>query len=137
MIWCDGACSGNPGKGGWAAIIRRGKQETVISGSDPDTTNNRMELMAAISAIEMLSSNESATIYSDSKYVVEGMNKWIAGWKKKGWVTSTKTRVLNKDLWERLSALANKHQAKFNWVKGHSNYEIDMADRFAKDQARS
>jgi ribonuclease HI len=112
-IFCDGACSGNPGKGGWAAMIRRGSKEMTVCGACPDTTNNRMELTAAISGIEMLVAGETATLYSDSQYVVNGITKWIRGWKKNNWVTSTNKRVLNQDLWERLDHLSTQHSIKF------------------------
>lgn len=136
QCYVDGACSGNPGKGGWAAILVRGKNETVITGHDPDTTNNRMELMAAISALEMLRKGEVAVINSDSKYVVEGLTKWLPGWKKRGWVTSTNTRVANRDLWIRLERLVEEHRVKFVWMRGHSTYLIDLADQYAKEQTR-
>ena len=135
-VWCDGACAGNPGKGGWAAMIRRGKNEIVISGSSLETTNNQMELTAVISALEMLNPTEVATVFSDSKYVVEGITNWLPGWKKNNWVTATKTRVKNKELWEKLDLLATKHRAKFKWVRGHSTDEIDLVDQYAKEQTR-
>ena len=135
-IFCDGACSGNPGKGGWAALIRRGKNEMVISGSAADTTNNQMELTAVISALEMLNPSETVTVFSDSKYVVDGITNWLPGWKKNNWITATKTRVKNKELWEKLDLLASKYHAKFNWVKGHSTDEIDLVDQYAKEKTR-
>jgi ribonuclease HI len=136
-IFCDGACSNNErgkGKGGWAAMIRRGSRELTVSGACPDTTNNRMELTAAISGIEMLVAGETATLYSDSQYVVNGITKWIRGWKKNNWVTSTNKRVLNQDLWERLDHLSTQHSIKFEWIRGHSTYEIDSVDAIAKQQ---
>lgn len=136
IIYCDGACSGNPGAGGWAAILLRGSVETVVTGKSPVTTNNQMELTAAISALEMLRKGETAVVYSDSKYVVDGITKWLTGWKKRGWVTSTGTRVLNQELWVKLEKLMVETQAKFNWIRGHSNYHIDMADKYAKEQTR-
>lgn len=96
-----------------------------------------MELMAAISSIEMLKDGERAILYSDSKYVVEGINKWVKGWVRRGWVTSSNSRVLNRDLWERLLSLTEKKQVKINWIRGHSNYEIDLADRMAKEQTKT
>ena len=135
-VWCDGACAGNPGKGGWATMIRRSKNEIVISGSSLETTNNQMELTAVISALEMLNPTEVATVFSDSKYVVEGITNWLPGWKKNNWVTATKTRVKNRELWEKLDMLASKFHAKFKWVRGHSNDEIDLVDQYAKEQAR-
>ncbi len=133
-IYCDGACSGNPGKGGWAAIIVRGNKELIISGNNPYTTNNQMELTAVISALEMLKKEEVATVYSDSKYVVNGITDWIKKWKEKKWVSSSGTRVANQDLWIKLDQLVSELHPKIIWMKGHSSYYIDMADKYAKDQ---
>ena len=138
-IWCDGSCSHNGlenSHGGWACLIRRGKQERIYSGEDADTTNNRMELTAAISALEMLDTGEDATVYSDSQYLVNGINKWVKTWQKNNWVTSDKKRVQNVDLWERLITLSNKRRFQFKWVKGHSTEEIDLVDKFAKERSK-
>lgn len=131
-IFCDGSCSGNPGPGGWACLIRRGKQERIYSGECDDTTNNRMELTAAISALEMLDVGESAIVYSDSQYLVNGVNKWVQTWQKNNWVTSDKKRVKNADLWEILIAQSKKRRVQFKWIRGHSTYEIDLVDQYAK-----
>lgn len=135
-IWADGACSGNPGPGGWACLIRRGKQEQLYNGSIPDTTNNRMELTAVIAALEMLHEKEDAIVYSDSQYVVNGITKWVKTWQKNNWVTSSKGRVQNVDLWEKLLDMSKKHQIQFKWIRGHSTEEIDLVDKFAKDGAK-
>lgn len=117
-------------------MIKRGKQDRLYEGEDPDTTNNRMELTAVISALEMLDDRETAIVYSDSQYVVNGITKWVKTWQKNNWITSTKGRVVNVDLWERLIVLSNKHQAKFKWIKGHSTEEIDLVDKCAKERCR-
>lgn len=135
-IWTDGACSGNPGPGGWAALIRRGGQDRLFEGGVPDTTNNRMELTAVISALEMLNDQEAAIVYSDSQYVVNGITQWIKTWQKNNWVTSTKGRVQNVDLWERLLALSKQHKIQFKWIKGHSTEEIDLVDQYAKEKCK-
>lgn len=132
-IFCDGACSGNPGKGGWAAMIRRGSKEITVCGSNPDSTNNRMELTAAISGIEMLTPGEAAILYSDSQYVVNGITKWIHGWKKNCWANKDGI-IKNRDLWEKLDYLTKKNNIQFKWMRGHSTTEIDRVDRIAKDQ---
>lgn len=133
QIWTDGACSKNPGQGGWAAMIRRGSNESTVSGSCPDTTNNRMELMAVIKGLEMLESKESATLYSDSQYVVNGITKWIAKWKRNQW-KSQSGAVKNRDLWERLDQLVHEHSIRFKWIRGHSTDEIHLVDSIAKSQ---
>jgi len=134
-IFCDGACSGNPGKGGWAAMIRRGSKEMTVCGSCPDTTNNRMELTAAIGGIDMLVDGETATLYSDSQYVVNGITKWIANWKRTSW-TNRDGAIKNRDLWEKLDQLASRHRIKFKWIRGHSTPEIDGVDAIAKLQTQ-
>lgn len=133
QIWTDGACSGNPGKGGWAAMVRRGSRELTVCGACPDTTNNRMELLAAISGIEMLVEGETATLFSDSQYVVNGITKWITNWKKSHW-TNRDGAIKNRDLWEKLDQLSNRHRIVFKWVRGHSTAEIDNVDAVAKRQ---
>ena len=119
-IYTDGACSGNPGKGGWAAVIIEDKNEKTISGSEPLTTNNRMELSAVINALKEVGSAE-LDIYTDSKYVKNGIESWIKNWKMNGWMTAAKQPVKNKDLWLELDILVSKKKIEWKWVKGHSN----------------
>jgi len=119
-IYTDGACSGNPGKGGWAAVIIEDKNEKTISGSEPLTTNNRMELSAVINALKEVGSAE-LDIYTDSKYVKNGIESWIKNWKMNGWMTAAKQPVKNKDLWLELDTLVSKKEIEWKWVKGHSN----------------
>ena len=125
-IYTDGACSGNPGPGGWGAILRYGQREKEISGGETETTNNRMELTAAIRALEMLKEPCGVTLYSDSRYLVDGMAKgWAKGWQAKGWVKADKKPALNPDLWERLLALCQTHAVSFRWVRGHASNEYN------------
>ena len=119
-IYTDGACSGNPGKGGWAAVIVEDKNEKTISGSEPLTTNNRMELSAVINALREVGSAE-IDIYTDSKYVKNGIESWIKNWKLNGWMTAAKQPVKNKDLWLELDILVSKKEIEWKWIKGHSN----------------
>ena len=119
-IYTDGACSGNPGKGGWAAVIIEDKSEKTISGSEQLTTNNRMELSAVINALREVGSAE-LDIYTDSKYVKNGIESWIKNWKMNGWMTAAKQPVKNKDLWLELDILVSKKEIEWKWVKGHSN----------------
>ena len=119
-IYTDGACSGNPGKGGWAAVIIEDKNEKTISGSEPLTTNNRMELSAVINALKEVGSAE-LDIYTDSKYVKNGIESWIKNWKMNGWMTAAKQPVKNKDLWLELDTLVSEKAIGWKWVKGHSN----------------
>lgn len=134
-IFTDGACSGNPGPGGWGAILRLGGRERELSGGDPATTNNRMELMAVISALEALQRPCRVKLYTDSKYVLEGATKWIHGWKKNGWRTADKKPVKNVELWQRLDQARNGHQVGWIWVKGHSGHvENERADQLARDE---
>ena len=119
-IYTDGACSGNPGKGGWAAIIIENEKEKVISGSEPLTTNNRMELSAVINALKEITLTE-ISIYTDSKYVKNGIESWIKNWKMNGWMTASKQPVKNKDLWLELDTLVSEKKIEWKWVKGHSN----------------
>lgn len=135
-IFTDGACKGNPGPGGWGALLRMGKHEKELSGGEPDTTNNRMELMAAIKGLEALTEPCAVTLWSDSKYVLDGMTKWVHGWKKRGWVNASKKPVRNADLWHELIEVAAKHRIDWRWVKGHSGHaENDRVDQLASDQA--
>ena len=132
-IYTDGACSGNPGPGGWAAILRYEKIEREISGGEENTTNNRMELTAVISALSVLKEPCEVDLYSDSKYVTEAINKgWAVGWKRNGWRKADKKPALNSDLWERLLALLEVHKVKFIWVKGHNEHpENERCDAMA------
>ncbi len=133
LIYTDGACSGNPGKGGYAAIIKYNETEKALSKGFRLTTNNRMELMAAIAGLEVLKEPCEAEVYSDSKYLVDAVTKgWVIGWKKRGWKKSDGKPALNVDLWERLLRLMNVHKVHFVWVKGHSgNPENERCDRMA------
>lgn len=132
-IFTDGACSGNPGPGGWGAILRAGGHEKELSGGDPATTNNRMEMTAAIRALEALKKPSTVTIHTDSRYLLDGMTKYIAGWKKKGWKTADKKPVKNVDLWHALEAAAAPHDVSWRWVKGHSDHvENERADALAR-----
>ena len=135
-IYTDGACSGNPGPGGWGAILRFKGVEKEMSGGDPETTNNRMEMMAAISALEALKRPCVIDIYTDSSYVRDGITKWIFGWQKRGWKTADKKPVKNVELWQRLLKALEPHQVEWHWVKGHSGHEEnDRVDRLASDEA--
>jgi ribonuclease HI len=132
-IFCDGACSGNPGPGGYGAILRAGTTVKELSGGSPDTTNNRMELTAAITALEALKRPCRVVLTTDSQYLVKGMTEWLAGWIKKGWINSKKEPVLNRDLWERLHALAAVHTVEWRWVKGHAGHpENERCDELAR-----
>lgn len=133
-IFTDGACSGNPGPGGWAAILRMAGRERELSGGDPATTNNRMELMGAIAGLEALKRPCRVKLHTDSKYVLDGATKWIHGWKKNGWRTADKKPVKNVELWQRLDAARNGHQVDWIWVKGHDGHpENERADQLARD----
>ena len=132
-IWTDGACSGNPGPGGWGAILRFNGTEKELSGAEAQTTNNRMELMAAIAALEALTRPCAVTLTTDSQYVKDGLTKWIHGWKRNGWKTADKKPVKNEDLWKRLDAAAAKHKVTWEWVKGHAGHpENERADALAR-----
>jgi ribonuclease HI len=134
-IFTDGACSGNPGPGGWGAILRVGNRERELSGGDPATTNNRMELMAAIMALEALKRPCKVRLLTDSNYVRDGVTKWIHGWKKNGWRTADKKPVKNVELWQRLDTARAPHQVDWIWVKGHSGHaENERADQLARDE---
>lgn len=132
----DGACKGNPGPGGWGVVIRSGSHEKELSGSEPNTTNNRMELMAAIRGLEALKRPCAVTLMTDSRYVMDGLTKWIAGWIRNGWRTASRDPVKNADLWQELLAAAKPHQIKWQWVKGHAGHpENERADKLASDAA--
>ncbi|MDC1321983.1 ribonuclease HI [Pseudomonadales bacterium] len=133
-IFTDGACRGNPGPGGWAALLRKGDTEKMISGAQETSTNNQMELMAAIQGLEQLKKPVRVTLTTDSQYVRQGITQWIAGWKRNGWMTSQKKPVKNKELWQRLDAAVAEHQVEWLWVKGHSGHrENEMVDQAAND----
>lgn len=132
IIFTDGACRGNPGPGGWGALLRYGATEKTLFGGEPDTTNNRMELMAAIMALEALTAPCQVVLTTDSRYVMDGITKWVVNWKKRGWKTASKQPVKNADLWRRLDAAREKHTIEWQWVKGHSGHpENDKADALA------
>ncbi len=132
-IFTDGACSGNPGPGGWGTILRMGEKERELSGGEPATTNNRMELMAAIAGLEALQRPCRVRLTTDSKYVLDGATKWIKGWKRNGWKTADKKPVKNVDLWQRLDAAHALHKVDWRWVKGHSGHaENERVDELAR-----
>lgn len=132
-IFTDGACSGNPGPGGWAAILRAGRHEKELWGGEPSTTNNRMELMAVIKALEALKKPSNVTLYTDSRYVMDGATLWMARWQMNGWRTADKKPVKNGDLWLALDAAARRHHLAWKWVAGHSGHpENDRADALAR-----
>ena len=135
-IFTDGACKGNPGPGGWGALLRMGAREKELSGSEPHTTNNRMEMTAVIRALDALTQPCTVTLHTDSKYVIDGITKWIHGWQKRGWVNASKKPVLNRDLWEELLQAVRPHTIRWEWVKGHSGHpENERVDRLASDAA--
>jgi ribonuclease HI len=134
IVFTDGACSGNPGPGGWGAILRFGELEKELKGGERNTTNNRMELMAAISALEALKKPAVVDLTTDSQYVRQGITSWIHNWKRNGWRTSDKKPVKNVDLWQRLDAALQQHEVRFHWVKGHAGHdENERADQLARD----
>jgi ribonuclease HI len=131
-LYTDGACSGNPGPGGWGALLLFGDHEKAISGGEPATTNNRMEMMAVIEGLKQLKHPCEVTVVTDSKYVLQGMTEWIKGWKAKGWKTADKKPVKNVDLWQALEAECARHHVTWKWVKGHSgNTYNDRVDALA------
>ena len=140
VIYSDGACSGNPGPGGWGAVMISGEHVRDICGGEPATTNNRMELMAAIQALEALKKPCKVELHTDSTYVMKGISEWIHGWKKRGWMTADKKPVKNDDLWRRLDLARSKHDVTWKWVKGHAGHELnERADALARkglEQAR-
>ena len=132
-IYTDGACSGNPGRGGWGVLLRWGEVEREIMGGEFDTTNNRMELMAAIKGLEALKKPETVNLYTDSMYLRDGITKWIFNWKKNGWRTSTRKKVKNEDLWRRLDAVVLVHRISWHWIKGHEGHvDNERADGLAQ-----
>ncbi len=131
-IYTDGGCRGNPGPGGWGAVLRYGKHKKELYGYEEETTNNRMELMAAIRALEILNRPSQVKLTTDSNYVRQGITQWLAGWKKRGWKTAANKPVKNKDLWQRLDEVTGKHKVAWHWVKGHSgNKGNERADELA------
>jgi ribonuclease HI len=139
-IHTDGACLGNPGPGGWAALLRYGTTERELAGGEADTTNNRMELMAAIAALEALKSPCEVVLHTDSQYVKKGIGEWLPNWIRRGWKTAGGDPVKNKDLWERLAAAGARHQVEWKWVKGHAghvdNERVDVLARAAAERIR-
>ena len=134
----DGACKGNPGPGGWGVVIRSGAREKALSGGEAVTTNNRMELTAAIEGLNALKRPCHVHLMTDSRYVMDGLTKWLAGWQKNGWKTAAKQPVKNADLWQALIAAAAPHRIRWEWVKGHAGHpENERADRLASDAARA
>jgi ribonuclease HI len=132
-IFSDGACSGNPGPGGYGTILRCGTHVKELSGFDPETTNNRMEMLGAIRGLESLTRHCHVRLVTDSQYLVKGMTEWIVGWQKKNWKNSKKEEVANRDLWERLLALAQQHSIEWVWVKGHAGHaENERCDELAR-----
>lgn len=137
-IFTDGACKGNPGPGGWGAVLRMGGHEKELSGHAPATTNNRMELTAVIEALRALKSPCEVALHTDSRYVIDGITKWIFGWQKNGWKSASKKPVLNVDLWQALLEAKRDHKVSWIWVKGHAGHpENERADKLASDAALS
>jgi len=133
-LFCDGACSGNPGPGGYGAILRCRGVEKELSGAEPDTTNNRMELTAALQGLLQLKRPCRVTVVTDSQYLVKGMTEWMDGWLRSGWKNSKKEPVLNRDLWERLLEAAKQHQVRWQWVRGHAGHsENERCDLLARE----
>lgn len=132
-IFCDGACSGNPGVGGYGSILRCGGKEKELSGAEGTTTNNRMEMSAAIAGLEALTRPCEVVLTTDSQYLVKGMTEWLPGWQKRGWVNSKKEPVVNRDLWERLVELTKVHKVRWVWVRGHNGHpENERCDELAR-----
>ncbi len=132
QIFTDGACRGNPGKGGWGAFLRFGKHEKEIFGYNPETTNNQMELQAPAEALKLLTKPCKVVLTTDSQYVLKGLNEWLPGWKKRGWKTANKQPVKNKEFWQELDKQCQKHDIEWKWVKGHSgHFENEKADDLA------
>ena len=131
-IYTDGACSGNPGPGGWGAVMRWNGHEKELCGGEAETTNNRMEMMAVIQALKAIKGHPKIEIYTDSKYVIDGVEKWLKGWKARGWKTAGKKQVKNQGLWKQIDELIVKHDVSFHWVKGHDGHpENERADQLA------
>ena len=131
-IYTDGACRGNPGPGGWGVLLKAGRHEKTLHGGEQDTTNNRMELTAAIEVLRALKRPSEVVLYTDSKYVMDGITSWLPNWKKRGWKTAAKKPVKNQDLWQALDAETARHEIRWVWVKGHSGHDgNEEADRLA------
>ena len=142
QVITDGACSGNPGPGGWAAILRYNQHEKEMWGSEPHTTNNRMEITAALEALRSLKEDCEIEVVTDSEYVKKGITEWIHGWKRKGWMTAAKKPVINQDLWKALDEQVTRHKTTWVWTKGHASHAAnnrcdELATRAAKEQSRS
>ncbi len=138
FIFTDGACSGNPGPGGWGALLRHGTKERELFGGEKDSTNNRMELTAVIRALDALTRPVNAHVHTDSKYVMQGITTWIHSWKKNGWRTSNKEPVKNADLWKQLEVSVQRHRVEWHWVKGHAGHEgNERADSLANQGVES
>lgn len=136
-IHTDGACLGNPGPGGWGVLLRCDGRERELSGYEPETTNNRMELMAAIQALEALSAPCEVVLHTDSQYVQKGISEWLAGWQRRGWKTAGGAPVKNQDLWQRLSVAASRHKVRWLWVRGHDGHpENERVDALARNAAQ-
>jgi len=136
-IWTDGACKGNPGPGGWGALLKQGSHEKTLCGGEANTTNNRMELVAVIKALQALKRPSHVTIHTDSQYVQKGMTQWLANWKARGWRTAAKAPVKNADLWQTLDALAATHTLRWQWVRGHvGDPGNERADALANEGVR-
>ncbi|MBT0669468.1 ribonuclease HI [Novosphingobium profundi] len=137
-IFTDGACKGNPGPGGWGVLLRMGEHEKEMAGSEAQTTNNRMEMTAVIKALEALNQPCEITLYTDSKYVIDGITKWVFGWQKKGWVNASRQPVANADLWREMLAAAKPHKVTWQWVRGHNGHaENERVDQLASDAAKA
>lgn len=131
-IYTDGACRGNPGPGGWGAVLIAGAHRKTLHGGERETTNNRMELTAAVEALKALRGRQAVVLHTDSRYLMDGIREWLPGWKKRGWKTAAKKPVKNQDLWQALDAVAQKHDVSWRWVKGHSGHALnDEADALA------
>jgi len=138
VVFADGACKGNPGPGGWGAILRTGDREKEIYGGEPATTNNRMELTAVIRALEALTRRCKVKVFTDSQYVQKGISEWLAQWKRRGWRTAGRKPVKNEDLWRRLDELAGQHEVDWHWVRGHAGHpENERADALANRGVQS
>ena len=134
VVYTDGACSGNPGPGGWGAVMLSGKHEKEICGGEPNTTNNRMELMAAIQALETMNRPCHVELHTDSQYLRQGITEWLPGWKARGWRTAAKAPVKNEDLWRRLDEARLRHTVSWHWVKGHAGHPLnERADALARE----
>ena len=135
-IFTDGACKGNPGPGGWGVLLRMGQHEKELSGGERDTTNNRMEMRAVIEGLSALKEPCAIDLYSDSKYVIDGITKWVHGWKKRGWVNAAKKPVANAEIWREMIDAAARHQIEWHWVKGHAGHaENERVDTLASEEA--